>query len=117
MARSKEALSSRLETGIRAIGNPDKDIDELITNGISPFALRKKATELEAQLHELEAVKDQLVALGGETEANRWEQMMQTEVRPKVKVALMRVEKSLNRKEPVPTPETVIMTTVCLPSH
>ena len=61
---------------------------------------------METQLHDLEAVKDQLVALGGETEVNRWEQMMQTEARPKVKVALMRAEKSLNGKEPVPTPET-----------
>ena len=42
MTRNKEALSSRFTTGVRAIGDPDKDIDEMIINGISPTALRKK---------------------------------------------------------------------------
>ena len=61
---------------------------------------------METQLRNLEAVQDQLVALEGEAEANRWEQMMQNDARPKVKAALMRAEKSLNGKEPVSTPET-----------
>ena len=74
--RNKEALSSRFTTGVRAIGDPDKDIGELITSGISPAALRKKATDIETKLNNLEAVKDQLVALGGEEEAYKWEDMM-----------------------------------------
>ena len=61
---------------------------------------------METQLHNLGAVKDQLVALEGEAEASRWEQRMQNDVRPKVKAAFMRAEKSLNGKEPVSTPET-----------
>ena len=53
----------------------------------------------------MEAVKDQLVALEGEAEANRWEQMMQDNARPKIKAALMRAEKNLNGKEAAPTPK------------
>ena len=102
--RGKEALSSRFVTKVRAIGDPDKDIGELITNGIGPTALRRVVTELETQLRELEAVKDQLVALEGEVEANRWEQIMQNDARPKVKAALMCAEKNLNGKELIPTP-------------
>ena len=96
--RDKEALSSRFTTRVRAIGDPDKDIGELITSGIIPAALRNKAIKLETQLRNLEAGKDQLVALEGEAEANRCEQMMQDDARPKVKTALMRAEKWLNGK-------------------
>ena len=76
------------------MGDPDKDLGELISSGISSAALLLKMTDLDTQLKNLEAVKDQLVALEGEEEANKWEQMMQNDVRPKVKVALMRVEKN-----------------------
>ena len=68
LARNKEALSSQFTTGVRAIGDPDKVFGELITSGISPTALRKKVTDLETKLSNLEALKYQLVALGGRSE-------------------------------------------------
>ena len=39
-------------------------------------------------------VKDLLVVVEGEEEANKLEQIMQNDVRPKVKAALMHVEKN-----------------------
>ena len=74
MAGGKEALSSRFTT--------DKDTGELTKDEISPAALQRKAIELGTQLRKLEAVKDQLVALKGEAEANKWERIRQTDVRP-----------------------------------
>ena len=92
--RDKEALSSRFTTGVRAIGDPDKDIGKLITSGIGPAALRNKAIKLETQLRDLETIKNQMVTADGEDEANKWEQILQNDVRPKVKAALIRVEKN-----------------------
>ena len=48
---------------------------------------------MDTQLRNLEAIKDQMIALGGEEEANRWEQMIQKVWQPKMKAALTHVEK------------------------
>ena len=76
------------------MGDPDKDLSELISGRISAAALLLKMTDLDTQLKNLETVKDLLVAVEGEEEANKLEQIMHNDVRPKVKAALMRVEKN-----------------------
>ena len=72
-----------MECEVESLGDPDKEIGELIANGISPAALRNRATDLENKLKSLEAAKDELVALQEEGEtAYRWEPLIRNEARP-----------------------------------
>ena len=88
------ALKALLDSGILSLGTPEADFKELITNGISPVELQKKATELEAKLTGLEKMKVELVSLIGENGFN-WEKAMQKDVRPKIWAVLEKVEAKL----------------------
>ena len=90
---TKEALLSRFAAGVQAMGDPDKDLCELVSGGISAAALLLKMVDLDYQLKNMEAVQDLLIALKEEKEADRVEQIMRKDVRLKVKVALKRIEK------------------------
>ena len=65
---------------------------------ISLTALRKRARELKPHLRKLGESE-------GKGEADKQEQKMLNDVRPRVKAALMHMEKSPNGKEPDSTPE------------
>ena len=92
--RDKQVLSLRFSAEVKTIGNPDEDVSGLTTSGSSRTASRKKAIKLDTHLENLKAIRDQMIALGGEEEANQWEQMIQKVWRPKRKVTLGRVGKN-----------------------
>ena len=89
--RAREILSSRFIAGIKAIGNSDEGIGELVSSGVSPAALPLKMAVRDTLRKNLGTTKDKRVALNRKENANEREQNLQDDTRMKAKAALLRM--------------------------
>ena len=95
----KEAAEKKAKEK-EAIGDPEKDFQESVNSGISTERMQEKTKKLEAQLDRVEDLRRQLIAEEG-GEVAKWESLVASSARSKVRAALLVADKVLKNATPV----------------
>ena len=98
-------LTKRLEAKLSGVGDPDKDMGEMLARNVTVECIKEEVQDLKDKLAVIEDVKEMLVAADGEN-AELWGRRLETEAKAKYRAAMLRGREGIRERESASPPVT-----------